>query len=310
MDDTSVLVTGGAGFIGSSLANRLSFDNDVLVLDDQSLGDARELNTNVDYQNESVLAADLPTDVDVIFHLAALSSITDHEKDIDQLRGGVEINVKGFVNVVEQARRSGCNTVIYASSSAVYGSRMDPVTEDVDVAAPNAYAASKLAREKYAEYFANAYEMNMAGMRFFSVYREPTGRGTSVRTASNIITKLAEDIANERAPVVFGDGTHRRDFIHVDDVVRGLELAADHELTGVFNLGTGQSHTINEIIRMLKATFDSEIQPTFTENPIPDHMFIDRLVADVTKMRNETGWSPRIGISEGIERIRMAYESQ
>lgn len=310
MKGARVLITGGAGFIGSKLANYLVNENDVIVVDNLALGDERNLDNDVNYRNQSVLATDLPTDVDVVFHLAALSSVTDHERDIERLRRGVDVNVKGFVNLVEQARTSGCDSVVYASSSAVYGLRRDAVRENSVLSPPNAYAASKLARERYAEFFTNAYGMNMAAMRFFSVYQEPTHPQSELREAANIITKLAADVAHGRSPEVFGDGTHERDFIHVEDIVRGLEMAAEHHLSGAYNLGTGESYSINAIIEMLADSFDSSVEPTYVDNPIPEHMFIKRLVADSSKIEEATGWTPRISIQEGIRRIQEAFQSQ
>lgn len=307
MNDERVLITGGAGFIGSSLADHLVRENDVIVVDDHSLGDDKRLSEKVDHRAQSVLDDDLPTDVDVVFHLAALSSITDHEQNRGQLLEGIDTNVKGFVNVVEQARASGCTSIVYASSSAVYGTRHEPVSEDADISAPNAYAASKLARERYAEFFSNAHGMDLAGMRFFSVYQEPLGPRPETREATNIIAKLADDIANDRSPEVFGDGAHERDFIHVDDVVRGMKLAADRGLNGVYNLGTGKQYRINQVLEMLLELFGSGIDPTYVENPVPEHMFIESLVADSSKLKHETGWTPRVSLQDGLERIRDAY---
>lgn len=309
MRDQHILITGGAGFIGSTLANRLVDKNDVTVVDNQYLGDKENLNENVNYVESSVLESDLPTNVDIVFHLAALSSITQHEQDIDHTRKGVEINVEGFVNVVEQSRQSGCDSIVYASSSAVYGNRPGEVSEGDPVKATNAYAASKLSREAYADCFANAYGMNMAGMRFFSVYQEPEYLNQEPREASNIITKLAADIAKGRDPEIFGDGKHQRDFIHVEDVARGLVMAADNRLSGRFNLGTGKSYSINDIIDMLSNEFDEDVDPRYIKNPIPDHMFIEDLVADYSRMKKSTGWEPTVELKDGISRVADAFHS-
>jgi UDP-glucose 4-epimerase len=149
MNEKRVLVTGGAGFIGSNLANRLAADNDVIAVDDTYLGYPDNLDEAVTFIEASVLEDECPADIDVVFHIAALSSRNMYEENPQR---GCRVNVEGFVNTVERARREGCETVIYASPSSVYGSRTEPSPVDMDVEAHNAYEASKLACERYAEY--------------------------------------------------------------------------------------------------------------------------------------------------------------
>jgi UDP-glucose 4-epimerase len=309
MQNQRVLVTGGAGFIGSNLANALAEDNEVVVVDDCYLGTPENLNDSVEFHDASVLDDDLPTEeVDVLFHLAALSSLTMHEESIDGLRRGARVNVEGFVNAVEQARQDGCDTVVYASTSSIYGDRYEPSPESMDVEARTGYEASKLARERYGEYFANAHDMNVAGMRFFSVYQGYGGSEGHKGEYANIISQFADDIADGESPVIYGDGTHTRDFTHVDDIVRGLELAADHELTGIYNLGTGEAYSANEVVAMLKEELDSDVEPEHVENPIDDDMFVQGTMADPTKMREATGWEPEISFEEGIAEVCSQYE--
>ena len=140
MQNKRVLVTGGAGFIGSNVANHLAQDNDVIALDDEYLGTPENLDSAVTYHNQSVTDADLPTDVDVVYHLAALSSYAMHEEN-PQL--GARVNVEGFVNIVEQARQDGCDTVVYASTSSIYGDRTEPSPESMGVTVNTGYGASK-----------------------------------------------------------------------------------------------------------------------------------------------------------------------
>jgi UDP-glucose 4-epimerase len=305
MQDKRALVTGGAGFIGSNLANALAKDNDVVVVDDCYLGTPDNLDDDVEFQNRSVLEDDLPTDVDVVFHLAALSSYAMHEDDPTR---GARVNVEGFVNVVDQARQDGCDTVVYASTSSIYGDRTEPSPEDMDVAVNTGYEASKLARERYGEYFSNHYGLSMAGMRFFSVYEGMKGGAEGHKGEyANLIAQFADDIANGRRPEIWGDGSHRRDFTHVDDVVRGIELAADHELDGVYNLGTGEQYTIDHLVDRLNDVLGTDVEPTYAENPIPDEVFVSATMADTTKMREATGWEPEIDFAEGLALVCEPY---
>jgi len=305
MDDHRVLVTGGAGFIGSNLANALAANNDVVVVDDGYLGTPENLRDDVTFRERSVLDDELPTDVDVVFHLAALSSYAMHE---DDPRRGARVNVEGFVNVVEQATRDGCDTVVYASTSSIYGSQTEPCPEDMPVTVNTGYEASKMARERYGEYFSNHYGLSIAGMRFFSVYQGYGGAEEHKGEYANVIAQFADDIANGRQPELYGDGTQTRDFTHVDDIVRGLELAADHELDGIYNLGTGESYDFNTVVELLNEELGTDVEPTYVENPIPEDVYVHDTCADSTKMQEATGWEPDISFREGIRRVCAQYD--
>ncbi|WP_424004032.1 NAD-dependent epimerase/dehydratase family protein [Haloarcula salina] len=304
MEDQRVLVTGGGGFIGANLANELAADNDVIALDDGYLGTAENVSEDVEYVERSVVEDDLPTDVDVVFHLAALSSYAMHEDDPTH---GARVNIEGFVNTVEQARDDGCDTIVYASTSSIYGSRTEPSPEDMDVTVNTGYEASKMARETYAEYFGNHYDLTLAGMRFFSVYQGYGGAEEHKGEYANVIAQFADDMANGEAPVLYGDGEQTRDFTHVDDIVRGLIQAADHELDGIYNLGTGEAYDFLTVVEMLNDELGTDIDPEFVENPIPDDVYVHDTCADASKMRAATGWEPQISFEKGIELVCAPY---
>ena len=306
MNGQRVLVTGGGGFIGSNLANALAADNEVIALDDGYLGTPKNVNADVEYVERSVLEDDLPTDVDVVFHLAAMSSYAMHEENPTE---GARVNVEGFVNVVEQAREDGCDTVVYASTSSIYGDRTDPSPEDMAVTVNTGYEASKLARERYAEYFHNHYDMSMAGMRFFSVYQGmEDGAEEHKGDYANLIAQFADDIANGRRPEIWGDGTQTRDFTHVDDIVRGLEQAADHELTGIYNLGTGEQYSFNTLVERINDALGTDVEPVYAENPIPEDVYVHDTMADASKIHAATGWEPQISFDEGVRLVCAQYE--
>ena len=305
MQGARVLVTGGAGFIGSNLANRLAHDNDVIALDDRYLGTPENLDDGVEFVEASVLDDDLPTDVDVVFHLAALSSYKMHEDDPTR---GARVNIEGFVNTADQARRDGCEHVVYASTSSIYGSRTDPSPEDMPVTTNTAYEASKLGRERYGEYFHNHYGMTTCGLRFFSVYQGYGGAEEHKGEYANLIAQFADDIANGRRPEIWGDGTQTRDFTHVDDIVRGIELAADHECQGVYNLGTGQQYSFNELVDRLNDILGTDVEPTYAEGYMPDHVYVHDTMADPAKIHEATGWEPETGFEEGLRRVCAQYD--
>jgi len=302
MHDQRVLVTGGAGFIGSNLANYLATDNDVIAVDDTYLGTPENLSESVEFVDASVVDADLPTDVDVLFHIAALSSRNMHEENPQR---GCRVNVEGFVNTVERVRNAGCDTVVYASTSSIYGSRTEPSPESMPVEAHTGYEASKLARERYAEYYANHHGMSMAGLRFFSVYQGFGGNEEHKGKYANTVAQFADAIANGEAPELFGDGSQTRDFTHVDDVARACELAADHELTGIYNVGTEEAYSFNDMVGMINDTLGTDIDPEYIECPFDG--YVHDTMADISKFHEATGWVPEIGFEDGVERVCEPY---
>ncbi|WP_121743416.1 NAD-dependent epimerase/dehydratase family protein [Natronorubrum halophilum] len=305
MQNARVLVTGGAGFIGSNLSNALAEHNEVIALDNGYLGTSENLDDEVTYVEADVLDEDLPTDVDVVYHLAALSSRQMLEENP---REGARVNIEGFVNVVEQALADGCRTIVYASSSSVYGSRTTPTAEDIDIEAATGYDASMLGRERYAEYYNDFYdELTLAGMRFFSVYQGYGGTEEHKGAYANTVSQFADEIANGNAPVLWGDGTQTRDFTHIDDIVRGLKEAADHELAGVYNLGTGDPYSFNEMVDLINDVLETDIEPTYEAVPLENYIY--DTCGDSSKIREETGWEPRIDFEEGVERVCQPYLS-
>jgi len=299
-----ILVTGGAGFIGSNLANHLAKHNEVIVVDNCYLGTPDNLNDDVEFIKRTVLDDDLPTDVDIVFHLAALSSYAMHE---DEPTKGARVNIEGFVNTIDQAKEDGCKTVVYASTSSIYGSQTEPSPEEMDVTINTGYEASKMGREAYAEYFKNHYGLSMAGMRFFSVYQGYGGAEEHKGEYANVIAQFADNIAHGVSPVLYGDGTQTRDFTHISDIVRGLELAAEHELSGIYNLGTGDSYDFNEVVEQLNEILGKDVQPEYIEYPIPDSVYVHDTCADYSKMQEKTGWQPQITFEQGLKQVCEQY---
>ncbi|MFB6126949.1 MAG: NAD-dependent epimerase/dehydratase family protein [Halolamina sp.] len=302
MHGQRVLVTGGAGFIGSNLANYLADDNDVVALDDGFLGTAANLTDDVEFVEASVLDDDLPTDVDVCVHLAALSSRAMLE---DEPRRGAAVNVEGFVNVVEQAHADGCDTVVYASTSSIYDDEI-PSSEDEAIEADTGYEASMLSRERYAEYYDNYYDdLSVAGTRFFSVYQGYGGAEEHKGEYANTVSQWAEKIADGEPPVLWGDGSQTRDFTHVSDVVRAIEAIADEELSGVYNVGTGRNFSFNELVELVNDALGTDVKPEYEPVPLKNYNYRQR--ADPSKLRAATDWTPTVDFEDGVERVCEPY---
>ncbi|TVT88115.1 NAD-dependent epimerase/dehydratase family protein, partial [Haloferax volcanii] len=270
---------------------------------DLYLGTPENLDDAVEFHDTTVLDDDLPTEgVDVVFHLAALSSYKMHEENPTK---GARVNIEGFVNTVEQARKDGCDTVVYATTSSIYGSRTEPSPEDMPVESRTGYEASKLGRERYAEYFHHHYDMQLAGMRFFSVYQGFGGAEEHKGEFANTVAQFTDKIANGESPELFGDGTQTRDFTHVDDIVRGIELAADHRLQGIYNLGTAESYSFNEMVDMINEVLGTDVDPVYVENPF--EVYVHDTKADYSKMHEATGWEPEVSFEEGVQRVCEPY---
>jgi UDP-glucose 4-epimerase len=247
-----ILVTGGAGFIGSNIANGLLHEtkssspypteqhiesqsvnrvngdrnnksSEVIALDDLSLGTPSNLSKEVKFVKGSVmdydLVLDLGKDCDYIFHEAALSS---SPMFLDDPRKGVDTNVMGFMNIMESAKRNKVRKVIYASSSSIYNGLPTPYRESVNVAPKTFYESSFYCREVIAKTYNLEYGVESIGLRYFSVYG-PNERHKG-RFANNI-SQFIWDIAEKQSPIIYGDGTQTRDFTFVDDVVRANILA-------------------------------------------------------------------------------------
>ena len=145
----------------------------------------------------------------------------------------------------------------------------------------------------------------MAGLRFFSVYQGFGGNEEQKGEYANTIAQFADAIANSEAPELFGDGTQTRDFTHVDDVARACELAADHELTGVYNVGTEEAYSFNEIVAMINDALGTDIDPEYIECPFDG--YVHDTMADASKFRAATDWEPEIDFEEGVKRVCESY---
>lgn len=252
-----MLVTGGAGFIGSNLANALSYEtqngsqypakqqlkshganrvngegndkrNKVIALDDLSLGSPSNLSKDVKLVKGSVmdydLVLELGKDCDYIFHQAALSS---SPMFLDDPRKGIDTNVMGFMNIMESAKRNKVKRVIYASSSSIYNGLPTPYTESVNVTPKTFYESSFYCREVIAQTYNLEYGIESIGLRYFSVYG-PNERHKG-RFANNISQFIWDMAEKQKSPIIYGDGTQTRDFTFVDDVVRANILAMGNQ---------------------------------------------------------------------------------
>ena len=299
----AVLVTGGAGFIGSHLAQGLAdIGAEVRVLDDLSTGRRENVPGAATLHETSLLdapsVAAATAGCRFVFHLAAQVSVPE---SVEQPRRCAEINVTGTHNVLEAARDAEVHRVVFASSSAVYGGepRLPSREEDpVDCWSP--YAASKAAGEALARAFARSYDLSVVCLRYFNVFG-PRQNPHSPYAAA--IAAFAAALRDGRAPVIFGDGRQTRDFTPVDNAVLANLLAA--AAPGPFegdpiNIGTGRRLDLLQVLQRLAETMGVTADPTFAP-PRPGD--VRDSGADLARAREVLGYEPVVSFEEGISRL-------
>jgi UDP-glucose 4-epimerase len=253
MKQKKVAVTGGLGFIGSHLVEELSRENQVLIIDNESSGHVENIEhlplDNISLDLGDINQVDLIAnfeDVDYVFHHAALASVP---LSVENPLLCNEVNVTGTLKVLDAARRTGVKKVVMASTSAVYGDNQNlPLSEKEPLNPKSPYAVSKAAGELYCQVFSEIYGLPTVSLRYFNVFgprQDPNSQYAAV------IPKFIESILIGKQPIIYGDGEQTRDFIYVKDVVEANILSAESDLTGVFNIASGQRLTVNELFKII-----------------------------------------------------------
>ena len=296
------LITGGAGFLGAALANRLVRDgHQVRVLDDLSAGDPARLPPEVVFARGDVLDRPklwtLLQNVDCVFHLAARVSVPD---SVLYPRDYNDVNVGGTVALVEAIRDAGVKRVVFASSATVYGPQpVQPVSEDCWPHPQTPYAVSKLAAEYYIFGLGDLYHVETVALRIVNAY----GPGQNVPPShAPVIPLYLKNLLSGASLVVYGDGSQTRDFVYVDDVTDALVAAATapNVNRATINIGSGQETSINHLIATLEDAGGRRAE--VIHNP-QESGGIGRLVADIGKARSLLGYTPRVSLIHGVEQL-------
>jgi ADP-L-glycero-D-manno-heptose 6-epimerase len=292
-----VLVTGGAGFIGSNLAKRLSSDGyDVTVLDDFQSGHWTNL---VEFKGDVITAelsqpalASLPP-FEVIFHEGSITDTTVHDQ-----RRMMQNNVEAFRQLLDLAA-GWKSRVIWASSASIYGRRQPPNTESQPPDPLNVYACSKLLMERMAERYRDRLSHPIVGLRYFNVY----GPGEDHKGKfSSMIHQLAKQMRSGKRPRVFTAGEQKRDFVYVDDVVQANLKGLQAKAGGVFNVGCGGAFTFNQVVAELNYALKTDLPPEYFPNPYSFTQ--DWTEADLSQSRRGLGYEPKYDLKQGV----VAYQ--
>jgi UDP-glucose 4-epimerase len=297
-----VLITGGAGFIGSHIAEGLYGDNDVIVLDDLSTGRRGNLSTfgdGINFREGSILDADtlrdLMKDVDFVFHEAALPSV---ERSVKDPRTTNQMNLSGTLNVLEAARKNNVEKVVYASSSSVYGASPTlPKVEDMKPEPLSPYGVSKLAGEHYCRIYHEVFELRTTSLRYFNVYGP---RQDPDSDYAAVVPRFVTWATSGEKLVIFSDGDQMRDFTYVSDTVEANLLAADKKSCDgeVLNIACGSTTTINDLAQMV---FELTGENTGIEYAPPRPGEIRDSWADISKAEKMLGFEPKFSMKEGLK---------
>jgi UDP-glucose 4-epimerase len=306
LEESSVLVVGGAGFVGSHLVDQLTEEpvKEIIVLDNFVRGTRENLSKAVRDKRVRVvegsvmdleLLRELMQGTDYVFHLAALWLF----ECVHQPRSALEVNVVGTYNVIEAAQQAGVKKVVYSSSASVYGDALfTPMTEDHPFNNRTMYGATKIAGEQFFRAFNEQSKLDYVGLRYMNIYGPRMDyKGTYV----SVIMKVLDRIDQGLPPVIFGDGSQAYDFIHVADVARANILALKSDVTDeFFNVGMGVKTTINELTERLIELSGSNVQPEYRPQ---EQMFVTHRVGSTEKAERLLGFRAQTHLEEGLTTV-------
>jgi len=301
--DKKVVVTGGAGFIGSNLARHLCEENHVIVIDNLSTGYKHNIDDLINQEKivfleESVTSTDLLldvfSDVDFVFHQAAVPSVP--RSVADPLTSN-EANVTGTLSVLWAAKQCGVKKVVFASSSSVYGDTPTlPKHEAMSLSPLSPYAVGKLADELYADVFEKMYDFKSVGLRYFNVFgpfQDPNSEYAAV------VPKFISLAKQGKSPVIYGDGEQTRDFTFVGDVVQANILAAVSDASGVFNIAGGKRVSVNVLADSIIDLVGVSGLSAVYEPARPGDIL--HSLADVSKAKEAFGFVPKFSLVDGLK---------
>lgn len=295
-----ILVTGGAGFIGSNFCNAHCKKYDVVALDNLFLGDSAHLRPEVKFIEGD--AADPATldklgIFDRIVHFAGTSSAPMFVADVVN---GYRNSIQSFLEVLEFARRTGVTRVLFASTSSLYGNTPPPLTETQPPLPTNHYSVTKITMEHIAECYNRVHPgIDIVGFRFMSIYG-PHEEHKGIY--ANLVSQFLWGMMRGEQPIVYGDGSQSRDFTNVMDVVQGITRGMEHATQlgfQIFNIGMGKATNLLEIIGFINEALGTSIEPKHIENPVKE-MYVRTQLADIGKITNMLGYKPSVSLKDGI----------
>ena len=294
----NILITGGAGFIGSNLAEELAKKHEVVIIDDLSTGRVKNVeDLDLELVRGSITDPDMLKEtfrgVDYVFHQAALPSV---QRSIEDPVLANEVNICGTLNVLVAARDAGVTKVIYASSSSVYGDTPElPKREDMKPDPKSPYAVAKLTGEYYCRVFNEIYGLKTVALRYFNVYgprQDPSSDYAAV------IPNFVNRVMAGKEPIIYGDGEQTRDFTFMRDVVQANVLAMESDAIGVFNVATGKRISVNDLAGMVRGIIGNRVECVHEGARAGD---VRDSLGDISRARAGFGYVPRYGMEDGLK---------
>ncbi|MBE3591900.1 MAG: SDR family oxidoreductase [Thermoanaerobacter sp.] len=302
-----VLVTGGAGFIGSNIVDLLIENgHEVVIVDNLSTGKEEFINKKAIFYKKDITDDDLyeifeKEKPDYVIHQAAQ---IDVQKSIDNPVFDAKVNILGTVNLLKCCRKSGVKKVIYASSAAVYGNpEYLPIDEVHKINPISYYGISKHTPEHYFEVYRQLYGLKYTILRYANVYgirQDPKGEG-------GVISIFIDKMLKGERPIIFGDGKQTRDFVYVKDVAKANLLALERGDNEVVNISTNKPTSINELVEMMNKIMNTSLEPIYTEPRKGDivHSYLDN-----KKALDVFGWKPEYSLEEGLKETIEYYKGE
>ena len=312
MSKNKVLVTGGAGFIGSHIVDELiALEAEVVVLDNLFTGTIDNIKHNLDKINfiQKDLTDNSALDealegVEFVSHQAALRSVP---KSVDKPFDYHQVNVTGTLKLFLKAKEKGIKRIAFASSSSVYGERFDFPEKETDKPCPiSPYAATKLMCEHYAYVFSKLYNLGVVSLRYFNVFGP---RQSLENQYAVVVPKFITCLIKGEKPPIYGDGEQERDFTYIDNVVNANLLALVKEgIEGeIFNIASGAPESVNDLLKELKTILSKDIEPVYLELRPGD---VKKTHADIEKTKKLLGWEPKVSFAQGLKETAQWFENK
>lgn len=308
MKNKKVAVTGGLGFIGSHLVEKLCHENEVVIIDNESSGSIKNIN-HLEFENISLDLGDI-TQIDLektfegcdyIFHHAALASVP---ASVEKPLKCNNVNITGTLKVLLAAAENEAQKVVFASSSAVYGDNTNfPLSEDLPIKSISPYALSKATGEMYCRLFTDIYDLPTISLRYFNVFGP---RQDPHSDYAAVIPNFIDALLNDKRPVIYGDGEQSRDFIYVKHVVDANLKACESNKTGEFNISTGKRITINMLVDLLNEITGKNIIPTYDK---PRQGDIKHSAADIS-LAKSFGFNPQSDLKNELKETVRIYNAR
>lgn len=300
----NILVTGGAGFIGSNLVKNLVHNHDVTVLDNLSFGVSKNIDSthNVNFiQNTVDNIKNIETHYDLIYHLGIPSSSPMYMKHHNLIPEVVLSMVSVLEYVVEHNSK-----LVFASSSSLYNGNERPQKESMPIRVTDYYTEARLYCERLSELYCNLYNIDITALRLFSVYGH---NETHKANYANLVSQFIWTMFQGNKPILYGSGEQTRDFIHVDDVVSAFILAGNHHIKGfaVYNVGCGVGYSFNHLVQMINSAMGTNLNSEYVQNHISNYVVDTQ--ADTIKSKNELGFTTSVDIKDGIKDIILQLKA-